>query len=105
MLSPAARSLYARAAALSRWAKEDPRKGTAAARKAFGAKFLDEVDPEGNLRRTDPAEANRRAWAARSAHFAKLAAKSVAARARNQASLRSSIKHAGSSFAEARDDE
>ena len=85
MISAAARSLYARAAALSRWAKEDPRTGTLPARKAFNQKFLDEVDPSGKLRRTDPTEAIRRAEAARSAHFAKLAAKSVEARARKRA--------------------
>jgi hypothetical protein len=55
---------------------------TAPARAAFLARFEREVDPDGTL---DPAERERRATEARTAHFARLSALGVAARATERA--------------------
>ena len=74
---PVARRHFARAAAHSRWAKHDPVAGTKAARAAFEQKFLDAADPEGKLSERDRL---KRAAHLRKAHFAKMAAKSAAAR-------------------------
>ncbi len=62
-------------------ATHDPMKYTAKARKAFAASFLEQVDPDGSLRKKNPKEAQRRAEAARKLHYARLAFKSVQARA------------------------
>jgi len=77
MLSPELRTLRARVAAHSKWAKTDPVEGTAAARAAFLDRFSREVDPDGLL---PSAERARRAEHARQAYFTKLAFKSAQAR-------------------------
>lgn len=78
-LTPSQRSLHARLAAHSRWAKEDPVQGTAAARKAALERFEKQVDPDGVL---PPAERARRAESARKAYFTSLALKSARARSK-----------------------
>lgn len=72
------RSQRARIAAHARWAKHDPTEGTAPARRAFLAKFIDQVDSERVL--PEP-ERLRRAESARQAYMARLAYKSAQARA------------------------
>jgi hypothetical protein len=62
-------------------AMHDARVYTKKARAAFKRKFLDEVDPTGQLRKKDPKEAERRADAARRLFYARIAYKGVAARA------------------------
>jgi hypothetical protein len=74
-LSPAARSLQARRAALLKWARTDPKEGTLAARRAFRDSFYDQTDPS-----LPEPERRRRAEALRKAHYAELALKSVQAR-------------------------
>lgn len=69
--------MRARAAAHTRWSREDRSTGTAKARTAFMARFEREVDPDGVL---PPAERARRAESARSAYFTKLALASSRAR-------------------------
>jgi hypothetical protein len=82
-MTPEQRALRARIAAHTRWSREDPREGTAAARAAFNDRFEREVDPDGLLPRD---ERQRRAECARKAYFARLAlASSRARRARRQA--------------------
>ena len=76
-LSPELRSLHARSAAYSKWAKTDPVEGTAAARKAALDRFERQVDPAGIL---PPAERARRAECARKAYFTRLALASAKAR-------------------------
>jgi hypothetical protein len=76
-LSPTQRRLLASAAAYSRWAKEDPKKGTEPARAAAEARWLDEVDPK---RQLPEDERLRRAERAKRAYFQKLALRSVTAR-------------------------
>lgn len=83
MLSPAERSTRARVAAFTRWAGEDPRPQMQKAREGFERRFLDEVDPNRVL---PEAERNRRAAAARRAHFARLALASARARAARKVS-------------------
>jgi len=78
-LSPSERSLRARIAAHTRWSRDDPIAGTAAARAAFLDRFVREVDPDGVLPET---ERFRRAQSARKAYFARLALKSARARRR-----------------------
>lgn len=60
-------------------ATHDPRETTRAARHAFLNKFERDVDPDGRL---PIAERTRRAAAARSAHFARMALASAKKRAR-----------------------
>ena len=79
MLSQTERSLSARIGAYSLHAQRDSRDTTEAGRRAFLATFLQQVDPEHIL---PDDERLRRAAAAKSAHFAKLALKSVRARRR-----------------------
>lgn len=71
------RSQRARIAALTRWAKEDPRPALAKVREGLYARFELEVDPRSEL---DPAERARRATAAFRAHMARLALASARAR-------------------------
>jgi len=79
-LTPAQRSLRARMAAHSSWARTpDPSARTAPARKSFLDRFEREVDPEHKL---PEKERQRRAASARKAHFSALAFKSAQARAR-----------------------
>jgi hypothetical protein len=76
------RSLNARAAAHSSWAKTPDRsRRTAPAREAMLARFEREVDPDGTL---PPAERARRADSARRAYFLALAAKSASTRRRGR---------------------
>ena len=76
----AERRAWASVAANERWAKEKDRSAaTQAARDAFIQKFYQQVDPEGVL----PAEErHKRAMAARSAHYARIRAKGLAAKRR-----------------------
>jgi hypothetical protein len=76
-MTPEQRALRARIAAHSRWATQDRREGTAAARAAFADRFEREVDPDGTLPRD---ERLRRAESARKAYFARLALASSRAR-------------------------
>jgi hypothetical protein len=69
-LTPSERSLRSRIAAHSLHAAHDPRQTTAKARASFLARFEQQVDPDGVL---PAAERQRRALAARKAHFARLA--------------------------------
>ncbi|MEX0666328.1 MAG: hypothetical protein WD598_16360 [Acidimicrobiia bacterium] len=78
---PTERTLQARAAAHSRWARQDPKAGTAPARAAFLERFDNEVDPNREL---PPDERARRAQHARKAYFAGLALKSAQARRRRR---------------------
>jgi hypothetical protein len=69
-MSPEERSLRARMAAHNRWAKEENRPAaTQPARDAYLQKFLDEVDPDGEL---PEAERRKRADNARAAHLARM---------------------------------
>jgi len=77
-LTPAQRSLRARMAAHSSWARTpDPAARTAPARQRFLDRFEREVDPDGRLH---PKERQRRAASARKAYFSALALKSAKAR-------------------------
>lgn len=85
-LTPQERTLRAKMAAHSRWAKvEDRGEETAAGRAAFELRFLREVDPENRL---DPAERLKRAENLRKAYFAKLALKSAVARRKRAAAAK-----------------
>ena len=75
------RSLRGRIGAFSLHSQRDTRELTANARAAFLQTFLDLVDPE---RALPESERLRRAAAARSAHFARLALASVKARRRRK---------------------
>ena len=77
MLTPTERSLRGRIGAYSLHATHDPRQTTATARATFLSSFDRQVDPEGILA---PQERERRATAARQAHMARLALKSVQSR-------------------------
>jgi len=61
--------MRARMAACMLHARHDPRETTAAARRAFNQRFLDQVDPD---RRLPERERQRRAEAARRAYFTRL---------------------------------
>jgi hypothetical protein len=80
-LSPAERSLHARLAAHTKWARYDPKEGTAAARDAFLERFEREVDPD---RLLTPEERRRRAEHAKKAHFTRLALLSAKARRKGE---------------------
>ena len=71
---------------LARSAIYDGREMTANARQAARDRFLEQVDPTGDLRRKDPAEAARRAEAARKLFYTRLAYQSAAIRARRKRS-------------------
>lgn len=62
--------MRARMAAYMLHARYDPRETTKAARRAFNQRFLDQVDPNGQL---PERESQRRAEAARKAYFTRLA--------------------------------
>lgn len=70
-------ALRGRIGGLALSASRDPHEYTAAARCAFLARFEQQVDPDGILL---PYERQRRALAARRAHFARLALKSAKVR-------------------------
>ena len=77
-LTPEERSLRARLAAHKSWANTaDPAARTAAARAASLSRFAREVDPEGKL---DPAERARRADHAMQAHMLRMSLKAAKAR-------------------------
>lgn len=76
-MTPSERSLRARIGGFALAAQRNPRDYTAAARKAFLAKFEKDVDPQGLLPEN---ERRRRADAARKAYFARLALKSAQVR-------------------------
>ena len=73
MSTPAERAQRARIAAHAMHAKHDPVETTKKARDAFLERFLDQVDPDGELRLNDPAQARRRAASERKRYFAQLA--------------------------------
>ena len=79
-LTPHQRTLRARMAAYSMHAKHDGRAVTQKAREAFLTKFEELVDPTGSL---SPRERERRARAARKAHFARMAFLSAKKRQRH----------------------
>jgi hypothetical protein len=74
-------------------ATRDPRETTANARRAFLHKFESLVDPDGKLPQE---ERQRRASAARKAHFARLALLSARARAKRGATPKASTTVMGS---------
>ncbi|MBA3362464.1 MAG: hypothetical protein H0T94_13580 [Acidimicrobiia bacterium] len=78
-MSPTERSLQARLAAHSLHASVDSRDHTEPARRAFMARFDDEVDPGREL---PEAERRRRADQAKKAYFTRLALRSAQARRR-----------------------
>jgi hypothetical protein len=79
-LTPSERSLRARLAVHTSWARTSDRSGrTAPARRAALARFEHQVDPDGLL---PPAERAQRADQAMRAHMARLALRSVQARRR-----------------------
>ena len=71
------RAQWGRIGALKLRATHDPRDYTSAARASFLSSFEQTVDPDGDL---PPAERAARAQALRSAHFRRLAIRSVEAR-------------------------
>jgi hypothetical protein len=81
-LTPAQRSLRARAAAYRLHSLYDSRELTAKARAAFEDRFARQVDPDGVL---PEAERRRRAEYARKAYYTALAAKSAKARRQRRA--------------------
>lgn len=82
--SPAERSMAARVASYSSWANTaDPSARTAPARAAFMERFERQVDPDGVL---PVVERQRRAEAARKAHFTRLALASARSRRKSAAS-------------------
>lgn len=83
-MTPEQRVLRARLAAHTLHAKVDSREHTAPARRAFMARFEDEVDPDHVL---PEAERRRRAEHARKAYFTRLALKSTQARRRRDTQL------------------
>jgi hypothetical protein len=76
-LTPSQRRQQARVAAFKMHAAHDPKETTAKARATFLSKFEEQVDPE---RKLSEAERQRRAEAARKAHFTELSLKSSIAR-------------------------
>lgn len=77
VLTPNERTLRARLAAHALHAGVDSKQHTEPARRAFMARFEDEVDPDRTLL---PAERARRAEHAKKAYFIRLALKSAQAR-------------------------
>jgi hypothetical protein len=85
-------SLRGRIGAYRLHATHDPRATTASAREAFLKRFLDEVDPQREL---PELERDRRALAARQAHFARLAYLSAKARSHHKVAPAVSDQSAG----------
>lgn len=81
-IEPVSQASRARLGGLALSAAHDPLEYTARAREVFKDSFLEQVDPTGELRASNPQEAARRAVAARKLHYARLALKSAAARRR-----------------------
>lgn len=88
VMTPNEKKMRARLGGLSLSAQRDPREYTKAARSRFMAKFYDEVDADGVL---DEREKERRAEAARKAHFTRMALKS--GRKRNGKNDQKSIRN------------
>ncbi len=61
-------------------ARHDPKQYTAAMLKAGRERFMKQVDPTGDLQRTNPKEAARRAEAARREFYVRMAYKSAEAK-------------------------
>lgn len=80
-MTPNDRILRARLAAHALHARVDPVLHTEPARRAFMARFVDEVDPDGVL---PEAERLRRAEHAKTAYFTRLALQSAQARRRKK---------------------
>lgn len=76
-LTPTERSLRAKLASESRWARTDPDQASEDARRRQHERFEHEVDPNGTL---PPTERARRAEHARKAYMMRLALKSAKAR-------------------------
>ena len=86
---PRERTLAARAAAHTSWARTPDRSArTAPGRAALQARFEAEVDPEGVL---PPDERARRADSARAAYFSRLALRSAKARRKAAAARRDAV--------------
>lgn len=85
-LTPTERSLRARLGAYSLHAMVDSREHTEPARRAFMARFEDEVDPDRTL---PEQERRRRAEEAKRAYFTRLALKSAQARRKGRRGQRS----------------
>lgn len=81
-MTPAQRRLRGQIGAYAQKAAHDSRALTRAGRAAFLQRFVDEVNPDGDL---PMEEVSRRAEFARKAYFAKLALASSKARARRRA--------------------
>lgn len=81
---PVLRRIHARSAAYALHSHRDSREVTRPARSAFLAQFTELVDPTGELRRSDPSEAERRSQMAIRAHFQAMAAKSVEVRSKRK---------------------
>ena len=81
-MTPGERSLRGRLGAYSLHSTHDAREVTAAARRAFLARFEAEVDPDRIL---PVAERSRRAESAKKAYFLRLSLKSALARRRRKA--------------------
>ena len=75
--TPEQLSLKRRLAAHTKWSKYDPVEGTRAARKAQLERFIDEVDPHGEL---PEHERIRRAESAKKAHYLRMAIRSAEVR-------------------------
>lgn len=83
-LTPSERVLRARIAVHTSWANTSDRTArTTPGRRAFLARFEDQVDPDGTL---PPSERARRAEQAMKAHMARLALRSAKARRTRRAS-------------------
>jgi hypothetical protein len=80
LLTKELRSLRGKMGAHALHMQYDARETTKAARRSFDQRFYREVDPDGELARTDPRELERRVEHARSRYFAGLAYRSVQAR-------------------------
>ena len=81
-MDPSIATLRGRLGAYTQHSRHSPTDTTAAARAAFLSRFEHEVDPDAVL---PEAERQRRAAAAKSAYFTRLALKSVQARRRRKA--------------------
>lgn len=77
------RAMAGRKGAYVQHSRHDTRETTAAARRAFENSFLAKADPNNELA---PAERQRRADAARAAHFADMQLRSAASRRKNRSS-------------------
>lgn len=79
--TPEERSLVAQIAAAERWGRTPDRTAaTAVARAGLRARFAREVDPDGTLATTDPADLERRVDQLHRAHMLRMSLKAKAAR-------------------------